>query len=244
MGLLCVLSPCHAPKDSGGAAASLCRVSPSPGLHTPVRGRTALATRSLGTGVAVPPPCSPSHQAGGSRDRGLRLTAKLLPQLPQRKGRSPVCTRRCRSRWELTLQAKARPHSVHWKGFSPVWMRRCRSRWELQAKAFPHTPHSKGFPPRWLFWCRASAAASAKLRPHRGQWWGRMAPGGRSPVCTRRWMVRSERWMKPFPQSGHTCGRSPLWIFRCLARADLWLKIFPHSLQVLAVWFSLRLTGS
>lgn len=33
----------------GSGGASLCRVSPSPGLQTPVRGRRALSPRSLGT---------------------------------------------------------------------------------------------------------------------------------------------------------------------------------------------------
>lgn len=79
-------------QGSGGAAALLCRLCPSPGLQAPVRGR-ALATQPLEEGmgcfckaelgssgqssgaVPVPPRGSPSHHAGGSRDRGLRALA-------------------------------------------------------------------------------------------------------------------------------------------------------------------------
>uniref|UniRef100_A0A452GTF4 Uncharacterized protein n=1 Tax=Gopherus agassizii TaxID=38772 RepID=A0A452GTF4_9SAUR len=68
-----------------------------------------------------------------------------------------------------------------------------------------------------------------KLFPHWAQW------KGRSPVCSRRWVVsadlwlnRDDRWVNPLPHSLQALGRSPVWVRQCPLRMERRMNPFPH----------------
>uniref|UniRef100_A0A8V5GSA2 Uncharacterized protein n=1 Tax=Melopsittacus undulatus TaxID=13146 RepID=A0A8V5GSA2_MELUD len=142
------------------------------------------------------------------------------------------------------------PQSPQAKGLSPVWMRRCWVRLEPRLKLLPQSPQRWGRSPLWVLRCLAKAERWEKLFPQSGHRWGggaedpsgtiraRGGPGppvwsphgyGRSPVWMRRCRSRSERWMKPLPQSPHRWGRSPVWMRRCWVRLEPRLKPLPQS---------------
>lgn len=76
------------------------------------------------------------------------IWVKRAPHWEQRKGRSPVWTRRCRLRSHEFLKAFA--HTSQAYGRSPVWVRWWRVTSEARVKVLPQSGHARGSGLSWM----------------------------------------------------------------------------------------------
>uniref|UniRef100_A0A8B9QC59 Uncharacterized protein n=1 Tax=Apteryx owenii TaxID=8824 RepID=A0A8B9QC59_APTOW len=130
--------------------------------------RAGAGTPQPGTGNPRNPFPSPSSSQGSvpAAPGTARWPRRCLlpPHSGQPKGRSPVCVRRCRSRWEA--QGKHFPQSLQPKGRSRA--RPCLR--SVSIPLLPHSVHSYGLIPVCSLSCLNSVDLPLKNFSHSEQW--------------------------------------------------------------------------
>lgn len=80
--------------------------------------------------------------------------------------------------------------------------------------------------PVWESWCSFRLFCQTNVSPHVSH------QNGLSPVCTRLWRFRLDRWVKVLLHLSHQYGFSPVWLRRWVFRAPRYAKVLSHRSQL------------